>query len=609
MRTVDITEEAKLAWEAHAPGGKFQAKSYEQLPDGMWRVELANETYDKIAATMKPGETFSQTIIEGFKKLDKMRAWWAETQAAENEDYPNIPLKLIKLNEICADHVVLQTGRDKGQDLRWQWEKGELVFYDARDREFDRIKLPGSLDVKGLERDLKKDGMLLLYEMATDMPAAFPLQAVLKPNVRNQVFKYGGKNAIWRKVGLNLIVEQEGRNVGTYPLADKISMEKAVQLGLEHLRDQGKTLTVKLVADLIVDIMRDRGLNLTWTVSDGRVMTFRDEKLAKVFSVNLDDFSTVLPPAEVGVPVKVDGEGPLIIRSNDARISNQIWADSFNAMTKRRTGRTKDLWKVLAHDVLTCQIFEFGDIENTRFKKEGKRAAQLIEQGHLSTPFQTVAYWYTVDFNDSPTPEVRRIMTLITKAIVEGREHFLIAEFHKADPEQHAQWDPERKWKYVYYLDGAVVLRPDATHQKWQGDVLETGVRPLDNLQLTHDSLASSLGDGMSVLSLLIATKGIPQRKEVPSPKLQKKRTESKKPLLPTVTYIDTKFYQRAAHNTARGGTHASPVPHLRRGHVRSQPFGPKNDPKYRDVWIKDQLINCRSMDEVAKRDHYEVKT
>jgi hypothetical protein len=108
------------------------------------------------------------------------------------------------------------------------------------------------------------------------------------------------------------------------------------------------------------------------------------------------------------------------------------------------------------------------------------------------------------------------------------------------------------------------------------------------------------------MLTLLLNTKNLPMRREEPSRKLQDKRAKKNKPPLPIITYIDYRDYKRALKNIGR--THASPVPHLRRGHIRRIP-PTRWHPEGKEVWIKDCLVNCRSLDEITEREEYRVRT
>ena len=78
-------------------------------------------------------------------------------------------------------------------------------------------------------------------------------------------------------------------------------------------------------------------------------------------------------------------------------------------------------------------------------------------------------------------------------------------------------------------------------------------------------------------------------------------RREQGKPPLKRITRVDVRHYMEAVTNSERGGTHASPVPHRRRGHLRQLPTG-------KQTWVRDSLVNVRFADEgLAPRAHYQV--
>jgi hypothetical protein len=74
-------------------------------------------------------------------------------------------------------------------------------------------------------------------------------------------------------------------------------------------------------------------------------------------------------------------------------------------------------------------------------------------------------------------------------------------------------------------------------------------------------------------LWLVLHTKGVPQERIDPPPKLNKARAKAGKTLLQPYVKVDTVTYINALRETERleagGGHHASPRPHLRRAHLR----------------------------------------
>lgn len=69
---------------------------------------------------------------------------------------------------------------------------------------------------------------------------------------------------------------------------------------------------------------------------------------------------------------------------------------------------------------------------------------------------------------------------------------------------------------------------------------------------------------------MILHTRGVRKTRVCPSDKQQAARAKAGKPPLPYTTTIDTREYFEAMRNSERrGGTHASPRPHLRRAHLR----------------------------------------
>lgn len=287
-------------------------------------------------------------------------------------------------------------------------------------------------------------------------------------------------------------------------------------------------------------------------------------------------------------------EGPLVLRTNDARIASRQWALALNNMASTRTGSKNEYWRTMAATIQHAQHFDFGNVEADRFRSEGARAALLVQSGHLSIPFSAVIYWYNVEIDN----DMYRVATLASKIKEGEKEWLLIADFYRSDAKIHAMLDPKNQFKYSYVLEaaGCFVSRGDGS--VWSGNIVDSLADPEDMVAMRRQ--ASSLADGVSVLSLILNTKGIPKNEVVPAAKIQQKREKNGRLPLPTVTHIDTRFYRRADANVGQGH-HASPVPHLRRGHIRNLHNGST-------IWIKDTLVNCKSLKDVPEDHTYDVK-
>jgi hypothetical protein len=151
---------------------------------------------------------------------------------------------------------------------------------------------------------------------------------------------------------------------------------------------------------------------------------------------------------------------------------------------------------------------------------------------------------------------------------------------------------------FTQYLDTILIkgVLPDSFPEIPEGE----GDHPIET-DLLYDALW-----------LILNTKNIRKRVDVPSPRLNKARAKLGRPPLRQVTRIDAAQYMRALEETERmecGGHHASPRMHLRRAHLRYL-----TDERYseevraRPIMISATIVNIDS-DSVAVRERYEVKT
>jgi hypothetical protein len=100
--------------------------------------------------------------------------------------------------------------------------------------------------------------------------------------------------------------------------------------------------------------------------------------------------------------------------------------------------------------------------------------------------------------------------------------------------------------------------------------------------------------------ALALATAGV-KRTVSRAPRLiNEQRVRKGKPRIPTVTHIDFAAYAAARDAARTRGTHASPITHLRRGHIRRLDDG-------RRVWVKDCMVNGSGDCAIDRRERYEV--
>jgi hypothetical protein len=133
------------------------------------------------------------------------------------------------------------------------------------------------------------------------------------------------------------------------------------------------------------------------------------------------------------------------------------------------------------------------------------------------------------------------------------------------------------------------------------------------NLQAPPNAAAGNVLDPLMTALLILSTRGIARETVSASEKLQKARRKSGKPPIPSydrvfsAPYITAIQAKRArGHGGPLGGSHASPIGHIRMGHLRTYASGVQ-------VFVRDALVN---MSEDAKRawltgsrSHYVVKS
>jgi hypothetical protein len=142
----------------------------------------------------------------------------------------------------------------------------------------------------------------------------------------------------------------------------------------------------------------------------------------------------------------------------------------------------------------------------------------------------------------------------------------------------------------------------------------------INNNLSPYAACAGNVLDPIVTGLMVLATKGIERETIAASEKLQKARRRSNKPPIPSYDRVNTALYVTAwslgktrVRGAERGGTHASPVPHLRAGHLRTYVSG-------RQTFVSDTLVNVSAATRQAfksgkgdlsglglNRSHYEV--
>jgi len=260
-------------------------------------------------------------------------------------------------------------------------------------------------------------------------------------------------------------------------------------------------------------------------------------------------------------------------------------------------------WVTMANRMKNAQQFSFGTVEDVRLKKEAVRAGPLIAQELLSLPYPSVIYNYSMIPDPADVgPEIVEAGPLkfstIAAIVDKGKMKdplpgplIFAADFMFAkDPKRQF---PKSTRKYLMIVVGGVAFQSHEEEGRWEGEVMHASDMGLK-------STVACIAEGVGALSMILSTRGIPLEVHEPKESQQKSRIKKGKTILPTVTHVDTQRYYAAMMNTEKGH-HASPVPHLRRGHIRRLASG-------KNTWVKDTIVNCRTLSDISERDHYEVE-
>lgn len=137
------------------------------------------------------------------------------------------------------------------------------------------------------------------------------------------------------------------------------------------------------------------------------------------------------------------------------------------------------------------------------------------------------------------------------------------------------------------------------------------GMEPMNNGLSPSEAAAGNVLDPLMAALLLMSAEGVSRVTVGPSEKLARARVKSRKPPLPShievrsEPYVTAILARRAGRRAAQGGHHASPVPHIRRGHIRVLANGTRSI-------IRETLVAVNAEARASfqsQRSHYEVRT
>lgn len=252
------------------------------------------------------------------------------------------------------------------------------------------------------------------------------------------------------------------------------------------------------------------------------------------------------------------------------------------------------------HDAVSAGRFiDLGNIPNAVLKFGGDRGGALWNAGALGMPFGEAWLLYhsweagVSVYMVNPISDAEFEVAELNPVQVGNSQLLLIGDrgfFMRHQQSLHAgEYDARIAPAQVRYAAGAP-----------------------NNGGTPESAAAGNIGDPVMAALLMLNTRNIEVETVRVSEKLQKARAKNRKPPIPSYEKVLTEPYVTAvlARGSRRprgadlGGTHRSPVAHIRMGHPRTYASG-------QSIFIRDTLVNVPPEQRAvfkSQRTHYEVR-
>lgn len=170
---------------------------------------------------------------------------------------------------------------------------------------------------------------------------------------------------------------------------------------------------------------------------------------------------------------------------------------------------------------------------------------QLAQNGVLTLPFPRVYYELSYNFCE---PNLTSIAYFV----------------RQLDSDSSA-------WRTVVYTANSLYGEGVSTivETRFSGGRVEHPATNVCNVGLDDLEVSRTIGSEVIALTALLSFKRADIKTVTPSDKVQRARAKLGKEPLPEYHVVSLKLGEHVARGEYKGGSHASPVPHWRRGHVR----------------------------------------
>lgn len=248
-----------------------------------------------------------------------------------------------------------------------------------------------------------------------------------------------------------------------------------------------------------------------------------------------------------------------------------------------------------------AQWFNFGKVSPALIEAEAYRSVDLVGTGMIRLPYPVCVFTHA--YMDPLAPDCY-IQSF----------HLVVDNMDKHDDIRIQDMPAGMFWiteftmvyapgKGIYFDPRMTCMTDFSRNAAGRYEVISfTNTRQLTGNDLIDEQ--RRVCDPVAVMVLALNTKNQKMRQVIPDEKLNKARAKQGKPAITPYTYVYMGEYLDAAKETRlmeATGTHASPRPHLRRGHFRY-----KDHPTLRR-WIQPCIVNAHKGTSI-ERQEYRVK-
>jgi hypothetical protein len=309
---------------------------------------------------------------------------------------------------------------------------------------------------------------------------------------------------------------------------------------------------------------------------------------------------------EIEVGYEALGRWPATIQQiRECVTTGTIVAPGFggNGYGHATQGEVQAIQEEATRSVQAGRLIDFGHFPNDVMSDGGNRGGPLYTQGFIGHPFRdpwllfhtweggSALYLVSLLEDDRPAGGDCEVVEL-QPLLLSGKRVLMVCDRALLTP------DPAKDRLNKYTCK----VMPSAWRFLPEFAAMNNGISP-------QNSAAGNVLDPLMTALLMLSTNGVPRETVRVDPKLNRARLKSGKQVIPPYDRVRSGPYVTALQSRGSGGslrsvggtgTHASPIAHLRRGHIRTYADGKR-------TFIRDSLVNFTDEAKAAHlaRSHY----